>query len=101
MYSGLSSTEVEQRIEQGMVNITDNNIFKTKKEIIITHTVTYFNFLNLFLGVLVLISGQYKNITFMGVIIINSIIGILQEMKVKKLVDPALVEEVMNYLASK
>ncbi|MGN0359418.1 MAG: HAD-IC family P-type ATPase, partial [Hominisplanchenecus sp.] len=87
MYSGLSSTEVEQRIEQGMVNITDNNIFKTKKEIIITHTVTYFNFLNLFLGVLVLISGQYKNITFMGVIIINSIIGILQEMKVKKLVD--------------
>lgn len=86
-YEGLTSLEAEQRKEQGLVNVTDNNIFKTKKEIIITHTVTYFNFLNLFLGILVLISGQYKNITFMGVIIINSIIGIFQEMKVKKLVD--------------
>lgn len=86
-YRGLTSQEVEQRKEQGLVNITDNNIFKTKKEIIIAHTVTYFNFLNLFLGILVLISGQYKNITFMGVIIVNSIIGIIQELKVKKLVD--------------
>ena len=86
-YKGLTSQEAERRKEQGLVNITDHNIFKTKKQIIIAHTVTYFNFLNLFLGILVLISGQYKNITFMGVIIVNSIIGIIQELKVKKLVD--------------
>jgi len=86
-YRGLTSQEAERRKEQGLVNITDHNIFKTKKQIIIAHTVTYFNFLNLFLGILVLISGQYKNITFMGVIIVNSIIGIIQELKVKKLVD--------------
>lgn len=86
-YRGLTSQEVEQRKEQGLVNVSNHNIFKTKKEIVIAHTVTYFNFLNLFLGVLVLISGQYKNITFMGVIIVNSIIGIIQELKVKKLVD--------------
>lgn len=86
-YRGLTVSEVRQKKEQGLVNVTNNNIFKTKKEIIITHTITYFNFLNLFLGILVLISGQYKNITFMGVIIVNSIIGIIQEMKVKKLVD--------------
>ena len=86
-YRGLTASEVRQKKEQGLVNVTNNNIFKTKKEIIITHTITYFNFLNLFLGILVLISGQYKNITFMGVIIVNSIIGIIQEMKVKKLVD--------------
>lgn len=86
-YRGLTVSEVQQKKEQGLVNVTNNNIFKTKKEIIITHTITYFNFLNLFLGILVLISGQYKNITFMGVIIVNSIIGIIQEMKVKKLVD--------------
>lgn len=86
-YKGLTSSEVSERVDKGLVNVADNNIFKTDKEIIITHTVTYFNFLNLFLGVLVLISGQYKNITFMGVIIINSVIGIVQELKVKKLVD--------------
>lgn len=84
---GLSTAEVEQRMRLGQINITDNNIFKSKKEIVATHTLTYFNFLNLFLGVLVILSGQLKNITFMGVIIFNSIIGIVQEMKVKKLVD--------------
>jgi len=86
-YQGLTSTEVVTRKEQGLVNITNHNIFKTNKEIVITHTVTYFNFINLFLGILVFISGQYKNMTFMGVIIINSLIGIAQEMKVKGLVD--------------
>lgn len=86
-YSGLTPEEVEQRVSQGLVNVTDDDIFKTNKEIIKTHTLTYFNFLNLFLGALILLSGQWKNITFMGVIIINSIIGIFQEMKVKKQVD--------------
>ena len=86
-YKGLTGTEVALRTEQGLINVTDNNIFKTNKEIIFTHTITYFNFLNLLLGVLVILSGQFKNITFMGVIIINSVIGIVQEMKVKKLVD--------------
>lgn len=86
-YKGLTGPEVDKRVETGLVNVTDNNIFKTKKEIIITHTVTYFNFLNLFLAALIIVSGQFKNLTFMGVIIVNSVIGIIQEMKVKKLVD--------------
>lgn len=59
-YKGLTSQEAERRKEQGLVNITDHNIFKTKKQIIIAHTVTYFNFLNLFLGILVLISDSIR-----------------------------------------
>lgn len=86
-YTGLSSAEVADRKRQGLVNITGNSVSKTKKQIIMTHTLTYFNFLNVFLGVLIIISGQIKNLTFMGVIIINSVIGIFQELKVKKLVD--------------
>ena len=84
---GLTKAEVEKRIHLGQVNIINNSISKSKKEIVMTHTLTYFNFLNLFLGVLVIISGQFKNITFMGVIIVNSLIGIAQEFKVKKLID--------------
>lgn len=86
-YRGLTAAEVGQRTEQGLVNVADHNISKSNKEIILTHTITYFNFLNLFLAGLVFFSGEYKNMTFMGVIIINSVIGIIQEMKVKKLVD--------------
>lgn len=86
-YTGLTAAQVEQRQEQGLINETNNSVSKTKKQIILTHTLTYFNFLNLFLGVIVICSGQIKNLTFLGVIIINSIIGIIQELKVKKLVD--------------
>ena len=86
-YTGLSKKEVQERIGKGLVNETNTSVSKTTGEIIRTHTLTYFNFLNLFLGCLVIISGQIKNLTFMAIIIINTIIGIFQELKVKKLVD--------------
>ncbi|MEE3467911.1 MAG: HAD-IC family P-type ATPase [Eubacterium sp.] len=60
---------------------------KSVSQIIAAHTLTYFNFLNLVLCVLVLISGQYKNMLFMGVVISNALIGIIQELRVKKLID--------------
>ena len=90
-YKGLTQAEVDQRISAGLVNISDNHISKTTSEIVRSHTLTYFNFLNLFLAVLVLISGQIKNLTFLGVIISNSVIGIFQELKVKKLIDALVV----------
>ncbi len=62
-------------------------ISQTKREIIRSHTITYFNLLNLVLALLVILSGQYKNMLFMGIVISNSLIGIIQELKVKKLID--------------
>ena len=70
---------------QGLVNETNNSVSKTTSQIVRTHTLTYFNFLNLFLGGLILFTGQIKNLTFLGVMIVNTIIGIIQELKVKKL----------------
>lgn len=63
------------------------NASKTKAQIIRSHTITYFNILNLILAGLILLSGQYKNMLFMGIVISNSLIGIIQELKVKKLID--------------
>lgn len=60
---------------------------KTKLHIILSHTCTYFNFLNLCLAALIILSGQYKNMLFLGIVISNSLIGIMQELKVKKLID--------------
>jgi len=60
---------------------------KTTGQIILSHTVTYFNLLNLILAGLVIVSGQYKNMLFLGIVISNSLIGIIQELKVKKLID--------------
>lgn len=63
------------------------NALRTRKQIVFAHTFTYFNFINLFLFVLILISGQQKNMLFMGVVISNALIGIIQELKVKKIID--------------
>lgn len=60
---------------------------RTKGQIILSHTVTYFNILNLALAGLILLSGQYKNMLFMGVVITNAVIGIIQELRVKRLID--------------
>lgn len=63
------------------------NSLKSTKQIILSHTLTYFNFLNLILAGLVILSGQYKNMLFMGVVIANALIGIVQELRVKKVID--------------
>ena len=62
-YKGLSGSEVSQRVEAGKVNTTTNSISRTKKEIFRAHLCTFFNFLNVFLGALVLMTGQIKNLT--------------------------------------
>ncbi|MGN1205655.1 MAG: HAD-IC family P-type ATPase [Eubacterium sp.] len=60
---------------------------RSRWEIISSHIFTYFNFLNLVLAGLILISGQYKNMLFMGIVITNAVIGIVQELKVKRIID--------------
>lgn len=60
---------------------------RSRWEIIASHTFTYFNFLNVVLAGLIMLSGQQKNMLFMGIVIANALIGIIQECKVKKLID--------------
>lgn len=51
------------------------------------NTLTFFNFLNIALLVLVLFVRSYKNSMFMGIILINTVIGIIQEIRAKKTID--------------
>ncbi len=64
---------------------------RSKWEIVAAHTFTYFNFLNLVLAGLIILSGQHKNMLFMGIVVTNTLIGIIQELKVKKLIDALAV----------
>lgn len=86
-YTGLTQQEVENRVKDGRVNAVTSSISRTKKEIFKAHIFTFFNFLNIFLAALVLFTGQIKNLTFLFTIVANSFIGIVQELKVKSLVD--------------
>ncbi|MCI8467004.1 MAG: HAD-IC family P-type ATPase [Bacilli bacterium] len=92
---GLSKEQVLERMADGLVNFDDQPKTKSIKQIIASNFFTYFNFLNICLGVAVfsasLFSGQLfqgiKNCLFMGVIIVNSIISIIEEIISKKIID--------------
>jgi len=90
-YQGLNHHEVKERQKKGYINITDENISKTKKQIIFEHTFTYFNFLNIFLAIIIIFTGNIKNLTFIGVVFTNTIVGIIQEFRVKKVIDELVV----------
>ncbi len=85
--TGLTNEEVQERIAQGQVNNNENPNTRTYKQIILENTLTFFNFLNLVLLVLVLLVGSYKNSMFVGIIFINTVIGIIQEIRAKKTID--------------
>lgn len=92
---GLTKSDVEKRINSNLVNYDNMPKTKTIKEIITSNVFTYFNFLNIFLGSAILISGilsgrllySLKNCLFMGVIFCNTIISIIQEIISKKIID--------------
>ncbi len=92
---GLTNQQVNERIANNLVNFNDQPPTKTVKQIIISNFFTYFNFINVVLGSAIIIAGIYgnrvfdalKNCLFMGVIICNSIISIIQEVISKKTID--------------
>ncbi len=85
--NGLTSQEVQTRVQEGLVNINDHPNTRTYKQIILSNTLTFFNFLNLVLFVLVILVRSYKNCLFIGVILVNTVIGIVQEIRAKKTID--------------
>ena len=92
---GLNKDEVNKRIENDQVNYVDEPKTKTIKEIFKSNIFTYFNFLNLLLGSLVIISGiisgrflySLKNCLFVGVILTNTVISIVEEIIAKRTID--------------
>ena len=85
--TGLTDEQVNARIAEGKVNADENPNTRTYKQIVRENTLTFFNFLNLVLLVLVLLVGSYKNAFFVCIIIINTLIGIAQEIRAKKTID--------------
>ena len=73
--TGLTNEQVQERIAEGKVNVNENPNTRTYKQIILENTLTFFNFLNIALLVLVLFVRSYKNSMFMGIIVINTVIG--------------------------
>lgn len=81
---GLTSHQVKEHAEAGWRNVTVDPPAKTTKEIIHENVFTYFNLIFAVLAVLLIIVGSFRNLTFLPVIIFNTLIGIVQEIRSKK-----------------
>lgn len=85
--NGLSSEEAKKLKEDGLDNIPVGNQSKTIGQIVAGNVLTYFNFVfAVFAGLLIFV-GSYNNMTFLPIVILNTIIGIVQEIRAKITLD--------------
>lgn len=85
--TGLTEKEVKERQENGLINYDTTVPTKTIKRILYENFFTLFNIINLILGIAVFLVGSYKNMLFLGIVIINTAISTFQEIHAKKTID--------------
>ncbi len=87
MVTGLSKEEVIKRQRAGQTNVQPDRSAKTQKDIIKENVFTYFNLIFTVLAVFVILVGDFRSLTFMFVVVANTLIGIIQELSAKKVLD--------------
>lgn len=85
--TGLTTEQVEERKAQGLVNFNTEASTKSVKQIVRENVCTLFNMINIVLAIAVICVGSFKNLTFMMIIILNTLISIVQELRSKKTLD--------------
>ena len=88
---GLTKEQVDKRIRDGYYNKPVESPSKTTKEIIADNTFTYFNLLFVILGAMLIAVGCWRDLSFIPIIMANSLIGIVQEMRSKAVLDKLTV----------
>ena len=86
-HMGLYEEEILEREEGGWTNLPVDPPSKTTKEIIHDNIFTYFNLIFAILGLLLILVGAFRDLTFLPVIILNTLIGIVQEVRAKNVLD--------------
>jgi cation-transporting ATPase E len=84
---GLTAQQVAERMEKGLWNKKAESATKTTKEIIKSNVFTYFNLIFLVIALLLIGVGAFRDLTFLPIIIANTLIGIVQEIRSKKVLD--------------
>ena len=86
--TGLCATQVKQRLSSGLINRVTANQGRTEGQILLQNCLTFFNLIFVIMAmVLALCGSSIKNMTFMIVVIVNTVIGCVQEIRAKRAVD--------------
>lgn len=96
--TGLSTEDVSKQMELGNVNEISNYTDKSVCDIILGNVLTYFNVIFVGIAVLVIAAGSYKSLMFLPVVIANTIIGIIQQLRAKKTLDKLSILDKIEYI---
>lgn len=83
---GLTKKEVEEKIKLGNVNTTSKNNLKSNWQIVFDNVFTLFNLYNFIIAIALLAVKAYTNTFFFLIIVINVLIGIIQEIHAKNMI---------------
>ena len=84
---GLTAEQVGERVRLGYANTPPDPPGKTVRQIFFSNIFTYFNMVFFFLAACTIAVRSWFNLSFMGVVIVNTVIGIVQELRSKKVLD--------------
>lgn len=84
---GLTTAEVEERRRLGQDNREVVAPSKSIKQIVASNVLTYFNLVFLVIAILLIMVRSYRDLTFLPIIIANTLIGIIQELRAKQVLD--------------
>lgn len=84
---GLTAQEVKERMEDGRVNILSTSATKSIGKIVLENVFTFFNMIFVFIAAILIAVGAFKELTFIVIIVLNTGIGIVQELISKKKLD--------------
>lgn len=84
---GLTSRQVQEHRLHGWMNRSVEPPSKTTRDIVRENVFTYFNLIFVVLAVLLCLVGSFRDLTFLPVIIANTLIGIVQEVRAKQVLD--------------
>lgn len=84
---GLTSDQVQKRTEQNLVNVTSTKTSKSIWSIIAKNVFTFFNLTCVLVAICLTIVGAYSDMMFMVIVVVNTTIGIVQEIRAKKTMD--------------
>lgn len=86
-YKGLTSEEVKKIISDGKINFVKNQTNQTYIKIFAKNIFTYFNFIFATIAILLIFAGVIRNLTFLPIVIANILIGIIQQIRSKIVLD--------------
>lgn len=85
--TGLSQQQVEERMQNGLNNEAVKGPAKTVGQIVFTNIFTFFNLIFAVLAVFIITTGSFRDLLFMAIVIANTAIGIVQELRAKWTLD--------------